>query len=135
MLLKMEDGKVVFATHFLRCAVARDDEQTKQVLAPYQLEADGVVCYSETEAAAAKAALDRLGIPYTLEPQTIDPALVAKAQNVVYASRSEALAHLLENKEPESLRLPNIINENTALKQRLKNTEDALLTLMFKGAS
>lgn len=94
MLFKVDDGKAVFATHFLRCIVNRDDEQVRNTLTRFQVEADGIVCYSQEEADAARAALDELKITYTVEPQVVDQAVRDRASGRRYSSRSEAVQDL-----------------------------------------
>lgn len=117
MFLKLDDGKAIFATHFLRCAVNREDEQMREALAPFQVEADGVVCYSQAEADAARAALDNLGIPCTVEPQVIDQTVRDKAAGVRYGSRSEAVRHLVEGVAPPDEALAEAIANATTLNE------------------
>ncbi len=129
MLLKVDDGKAVFATHFLRCAVDRDDEKVREALAPFQVEADGVVCYSQEEADAARAALDGLKIAYTVEPQVVDRAVQEKAQANRYATRSEALRHLVEG-----VPLPGeVLAEAIANATTLNELKSALLGSLQPG--
>lgn len=121
MLLKVDDGNVVFATHFLRCAVNREDERIREALAPFQVEADGIVCYSQQEADAAQAVLNQLGISYTVEPQTVNQAVKEKAAKTKYNSRSEAIKHLVEGVAPPDEALVEAIASATTLEE-LKNT-------------
>lgn len=109
MRIQINDGVAIFATHFISAAIDRTDEKIREKLAFYQVEADGIAIYPDQDVLEAEWALRELKIPYTVEVLQPDLAHVAKTQGIKYASRSEAIAHLLEGKEPESLALPNLI--------------------------
>jgi len=129
MYLSVRDGVAVFATHLIRTEIK--DRELAQKLAPFplQVEAEGIVCYSQDEAERAKKALDDLGIPYVEEELQHDQAHKEKARGVKYASRSEAIAHLVEDKEPESQVLPNLrkrLNDKDAEIAELRAEKQAL---------
>lgn len=101
-------------------------------LAPYQVEAEGVVVYPGDDLQRLETVLRDLGLPHTVEQLTHDPAHIAKARGVKYASRSEAIEHILDDKEPGSLVLANLrkrldqkdaeINQLRTALEKLQNT-------------
>lgn len=95
------DGYVRFATHIVHC------EGADGVYCSQRIDG-GFLCYSAEELERLEGVLKESGIAYTVEPLQPDPALVAKAHGVKYSSRSEAIAHLTEDKEPESMIIPNL---------------------------
>lgn len=129
MYLMVVDDTVVFATHLIRATIEPDLDLGYL----FQRDADGLVCYSVEEKDNAEAALQVANIPYAVEPLSPDPAIKAKTQEIKYASRTEALAHLINDTEPESQKIPNMLKGNAALGARVKAAENALLGLMFKG--
>ena len=132
MYLRMEDRKALFATHFIRAAipdVARED-------IPLQVEPDGIVCCHPDELEQGKAQLDKLNIPYTIEALPEPTTLNDKAKGIKYASRTEALEHLVNDKEPASQVMPNLLKRvEKAEKENkeLKNKFEALEAKVNKG--
>lgn len=109
MHIQINDGQTIFATHLIK--QTKGTELPVPFSLPFQLEADGIVCYSPGETERARAMLDDMGITYAVEKLQHAPAHIAKAQGIKYASRSEAIAHLSKDKEPESQRLPNLMKK------------------------
>ncbi len=101
MYMAVIDGIAVFATHFIRCNL----KGVREELAPFQLEKEGIVVYGNLTEVEAK--LVELNIPYTVESLDYE-AHKPKAQGIKYASRTEAIEHLLYGKEPQSLIIPNL---------------------------
>lgn len=122
MWFRVDDGSVVFATYFVHVQVDRQNESIMQKLLPYQVEADGIVVYPEDDSQKLEAILKDLGLSYKVEKLNHDPAHVAKTQGVKYASRSEAIEHILNDKEPESMIIPN-------LKKKLQEKEEKIVQL------
>lgn len=127
MRMSVNDGVAIFATHFIRAAV--DREIAREKLAPYQVEVDGIVVYPGQDVLTAEKALKELGISYLVEELKLDPAHITKTQGIKYGSRSEAIAHMVEGKEPDSLIIPNLRTENTALKAENVTLKTDLTTL------
>jgi len=132
MFLKTVDGFVVFATHFIHVTLTSGQRGNFHA---HQIEKDGIVCYSQEEADLAVSKLKELNIPHTVETLSPDPALIAKAQGIKYASRTEAIEHLLHDKEPENLRLINLLKrlekaeaELADAKKELSNVKSRLAT-------
>lgn len=110
MYIKVDDQKVIFATHILRCQLPEEyDVEREKLLCHYQKEPDGIVIYPDQNVLDVEWTLRELKIPYTVEAIQPDPAHTAKAKGVKYASRSEAIEHFLKDVEPESQRLPNLM--------------------------
>ncbi len=118
MHVRVTDGVAEFATHRIACAVDRQSEAVQRAMAPFQVEATGVVCYSDAERAAAEAALQTLGVAYTVEAVKHLPAYAAKAQGRKYASRTELIEHLQGAMEhPESETMPKLMARLAALER------------------
>ena len=133
MYLRMEDGKALFATHFIRAAIP--DVARKDI--PLQVEPGGIVCCHSDELEQGTAYLDKLKIPYTIESLPEPAILKDKANGIKYASRTEALEHLLNDKEPESEVIPNLLKrvEKTEKENKeLKNKFEALEAKVNKGS-
>lgn len=120
MYFKVDDGTPVFPTHIIQAVVYSGDEEVDQErrerLSPFQVESDGIVCYSDAEKATAETTLQALGIAYTVEAQSVGQAMRDKVNGIKYASRSEALDHIQNDKLP---------NDPNLLRQRIENLERA----------
>lgn len=135
MYFRVDDGNVVFADYLIRAEIPEDK---RALFIGFQCEPDGIVCYSEQEKVRAEETLTQEEVPFETEEINFTPEQKAKVEGIKYASRSEAIAHLLEDKEPESQVIPNLKREKARLAEeltktrgRLTQTEDALLTVMF----
>lgn len=122
MWLKTIDGNAIFATHFVHVQIDRQDKNTIEKLLHYQVETDGIVVYPEDDLQKLETILQDSGLSYTIEQLTHDPAHVVKTQGVKYASRSEAIEHILNDKEPESMIVSN-------LKKKLAEKDDEIKTM------
>jgi hypothetical protein len=114
MYLKTVDGVVKFATHLFSISV---DDNIKKEFYIYQIEPEGIICYSNTEATEVEFKLNNLGIQYSIQLQNIDPTIQAKVNNVQYTSCSEALDHITNDTEPESHVIPNIKSNINLIQQ------------------
>jgi hypothetical protein len=128
LYIKLQDNNVVFATHFIRCIFDK-----KKYNIPFQIENDGVVCYSVEEKQQVENILNNYNITFTTEVLSFTEEQKNKVQGIKYNSRSEAIKHLLEDEEPKDQIIVNLKQENQFLKERLSQTEDVLLTLMFNN--
>lgn len=108
MWLKTIDGNAIFATHFVHVQVNCQDKNIVEKLLQYQIEKNGIVVYPEDDLQKLEAVLQDLGLSYTIEQLSHDPAHVAKTQGIKYASRSEAIEHILNDKEPEGMIISNL---------------------------
>jgi len=147
MRISLKDGIVVFATHFLTTTITEGMlEVNKTPLRQLQIRSDGVLCFSEQEKNKAEEILIKLNIPFTVEELVFTQEQKDKVKDIKYNSRSEAIAHLQNKIEmPESEIIPFLKKERDSLKNQLdaviiekdeikaknKQTEDALLSLMF----
>lgn len=131
MRFKVDDGKVIFATHFISAIINHENEGVKQKLAPFQVEKDGIVVYPGQNVFDVEWALQELKIPYTVEKLQHKPEHITKTKGIRYASRTEAIKHLLEDIEPESQTIPNINKTSNILGRQLVNRE--LENLNFKN--
>lgn len=122
MYLKIDDGVAIYATHFILTTIDRKDKGVRKNLAPFQLESDGIVVYPDQEILDIEWILRKLNIPYVITELQYDPFHITKTQGVKYASKTEAIKHLLHDEEPESQILPN-------LRQKLVE-KDAVITAL-----
>ena len=128
MYLKTVDRNVVFATHFITTIISNEQRD----IFPYQIEQDGIVCYSEQEKNQVEELLLQYNISYITEPLSFTDEQINKVKDIKYNSRTEAIKHLQDEvEEPESEIIPTLKREKKELEQRLKQTESALLTVMF----
>lgn len=123
---KVDDGKVIFATHFISTTINREDEEVKQKLTPFQVEKDGIVVYPGQNILEVEWILQELKILYTVEKLQHKPEHITKAKNVKYGSRTEAIKNLLEDTEPESQIIPNLKNKLDEKENKIKNLENKL---------
>lgn len=129
MWLKVVDGVVVYAAYFVHVQVDCQNINAMSKLAPYQVEVDGVVVYSEDDLQKLEAVLQGLGLPYKIEKLSYNPTYTVKAQGVKYASRSEAIEHILNDKEPGSLIIETLRRELKAKDLAINQLESALQSL------
>lgn len=115
MWIKTVDGNTVFATNFIHTQVDCQNEDIMQKLTSYQIEANGIVVYPEDNLQELEEVLCGLQLVYEIEQLTHDLIHIGKTQGIKYSSRTEAINHLLEDKEPESQIIPNIKNTNNIL--------------------
>lgn len=135
MYIVVGGGKVIFATHLLRC----NTEGNSENLRPFQCEPEGILVYSlnpQFNLAYAENLLKKLGIPYAVEEIKHDPLHIEKAQGIKYQSRTEAIEHLLNDAEPASQVIPNLKKKlaeekarNDKLETRLAKVELGLSTI------
>jgi hypothetical protein len=104
MYISVNNGKTIFATHLIKANI---DKEIRMEL-PFQIETEGVVCYSAEEVEKVKIILDKLKIEYTIETIIFDEKQKEKTNNIKYTSRSEAIKHIQEDAEPQSQVIPNI---------------------------
>jgi hypothetical protein len=125
MKLKVEDGKTIFATHLIRFTQPEEYDYKfhEELVRCYQLEPEGFVAYDFDEAQLIVEDLKMCGIcDAVIEDIIIPSTYIDKVKDVKYASRTEALKHLIENVEPESMITPN-------LKKKLQEKEDRIVQL------
>jgi Arc/MetJ-type ribon-helix-helix transcriptional regulator len=128
MYLKTIDGNVVFATYFITTVIPNEQRN----LFPFQIEQNGIVCYSEEEKNQVEGLLTQYNISYITESLSFTDEQITKVKDKKYKSRTEAIQHLQDEiEEPESEIIPKLKREKKELEQRLKQTESALLTVMF----
>jgi len=84
-----------------------------------KFETESMYCYTVAEKDALLLHLQRRDIKYTIEevPEPVDT--VTKTQGIKYNSRSEALAHIQENKTPDSIILPRVLDRLVAIEEKL----------------
>lgn len=143
MWLKVDDGKVVFATHAVRLKRfdSIPEELRSELALRYQLEGDQFIAYSFNEAQEVAGKLKECGVEdFNTEELQVPVEHTSKVKGVKYANCDEAKDHILRDKEPESLVLPRLYEQintlqqnNEALRNRVKICEDALLGVIFKG--
>lgn len=107
MFIGVVDGTVVVAQYFIRLQYDRRDKGVREKLGFFQCEKDGVVIYPSDNLADAENALQQLNLPYIVEVLDYE-VYKPKAQGVKYASRTEAINHLLNDAEPASQVIPNM---------------------------
>lgn len=128
MYIKTNDGTVQFAEYFISTTIPEEQRN----LFNFQIEHNGIVCYSEEEKKQAENMLNQHKIHFTTEIIPFTQDQKNKVNNKKYKSRTEAIKHLQDEiEEPESEIIPTLKREKKELEQRLKQTESALLTVMF----
>lgn len=130
MYISVNDGQVIFATYFIRVdrKLIREAEKKdeKQIFPAHQVESDGIVCYSKEAMEAATKTMDAEGIGYEVEELDHGKSK-ARAEPVKYASRSEAIKHLVHGEEPETIGgLRKEVSELRATVEVLKSTQAAI---------
>jgi len=142
MYIRVNDGIIDFAIYLIKVELSKEQWE---LLLEFQIETEGIVCYSEEEKSEIENILSDNKITFFTENIQVDPGHIIKSKDIKYASRSEAIIHLLEDIEPESEVIPNLKREKAKLqeeltlakidinnhKEKLKQTEDALLTVIF----
>ena len=108
------DGVVCFARWLVRANIKGETS--------YHVTEDGVFCYTENELSALKKQLDSEGEKYTVEELPL-PKEAEKCKGIKYRSRSEALAHITEDSQPESMVLPDLMYRLSQVEQRARQTE------------
>lgn len=96
-----------------------------------QIEDNSIVCYGDKELNYALNVLNEYNIEYTIEDIIVSDDIIDKTKDVKYKNKIEAINHIENNIEPESVKKTRLEQENIDLKLRLQQTEDALLALMF----
>lgn len=121
--LNVNDGKVVWPMVLVKATIDTANRELKDTLAPLQVEADAVVCHSDTEKDKAMVALTQFGVPHTVQATGLyTQAEATKVKDTFFASRSEALNYLAD-KEPPGQSIAVMFS------QRLKNLEARLAAL------
>lgn len=105
--IKVVDGDVIYATHFISTITNREDESIRQKLISYQIESNGIVIYPNQSILDIENILNELNIQYVVEELDYN-SYVEKSQNIKYGSRTEAIEHLQNDIEPQSQIIPNI---------------------------
>lgn len=113
MYVKVDDGTAIYATHLINCPIT---DEVRNKLSQYQLEQNGVVSYGESIEVQNK--LTELNVPFTVKTLNYDNHK-SKSKDIRYNNRSEAVKHLLEDVEPESMVIPN-------LKKKLQDKDDVI---------
>lgn len=122
------DGEVVLATHKIVIL-----EYKESLELPFEMEDNVRVVFSEDEKTRFCIFLDRNNINYLVETIPIDKNIKSKSSGIKYLNKEEAMDHLLNDTEPESEIITRLKEVNDVLKKQLKQTEDALLIMMFGG--
>ena len=132
MKLKVNDGEVVFATHFIVATIPQELlVGNRATLRALQVVPEGLLCYSESERVKAESILSKLEIPFTTETITVPNSQKDKSAGLKYNSRTEAIKHLTgEIDEPESEVIPKLKREKEELRVKLNQAESALLAVM-----
>jgi len=132
MKLKVNDGEVVFATHFIVATIPQELlVGNRATLRALQVVPEGLLCYSESERVKAESILSKLEIPFTTETITVPNSQKDKSAGLKYNSRTEAIEHLSgEIEEPEREVIPRLKREKAELQTRVNQAEAALLTVM-----
>lgn len=126
MYLSVNDGDVVFATHIIKVG---NSQENIRVL-PFQVEKEGVICYSEDELVKAKEKLDEMKIEYKVEIVLFDNSLKLKTQNMKFKSRSEAIKYLTnDDYMPELEIIPTLTKRLAAAEQENKELKTELQKL------
>lgn len=114
MYISVIDGSVCFASHEIILDVPIEID--------HPLWDGKIIVFPHENLDTIQAKLDSKGAKYTINKLKHNPLHKEKAQGILYASRSEAINHLLNDVEPNSQIVPN-------LKKRLDEKEKRVVTL------
>lgn len=129
MYIKTLDGVVSFAEYFISTILT---EQQRNIFRGFQVETEGIVCYSEEEKLQAENLLVENNISFSSDTIIFTEEQKQKVNNKKFNCRTEAINFLngvIE--EPESEIITNLKKEKEDLKLKLDQAENALLTMMF----
>ena len=118
MRICVVDGKAYYAKYLLRAKLPDGPIR-------FPACADGMLCFTDRELARAEAWLKEQGIgkdEYKIEELQPPPGF-EKTVGVKYASRSEAIAHIEQDIEPESLVLTRLRERVDAAERRAEAAE------------
>ena len=136
--IRMVDNGAEFAKWIIRYDTIVELER---VFPKLNIEAPGeIYCYNERNRDAIIAMLDGYSIAHTVETMVWDQSLIDKATGKKFNNKDEIQNLLINGIIPESERLPELERDNKVLKEELKQSkqkqkesDDALLTIMFGG--
>jgi len=129
MYIRTLDGIVSFAEYFISTTLT---ESQRNLFRMFQLEAEGVICYSEEEKLQAENLLIENSISFLIEQIVFTEEQKQKVSNKKFNSRTEAIDFLNGDiDEPESEIITNLKKEKEDLKLKLDQAENALLAMMF----
>lgn len=100
---------------------------------PFDFDESGILCFTEKELERAEAYLKDQGISYKIDELPAPPGF-EKTVGVKYASRSEAIRHIQDNVEPESLVIPQLQARLRAAEDKAEAAEARALTAEIKAA-
>lgn len=127
MYLSVLDGKVLFGMYIYYIHTF-----DYSIFPGFKIDQDKIICYSEEDKNKVENLLKENQIEYTIETLFFTEDQRNKVKDKKYKSRTEAIQHLQDEiEEPESEIIPKLKREKKELEQRLKQTESALLTVMF----
>lgn len=109
MRICVVDGKAYYAKHLLRAKLPDGPIR-------FPACADGMLCFTDRDLDAAQAWLKGQGIEYEIE-ELPEPPGFEKTRGVRYSSRTEAIKHIRDGIEPESLTV-------VRLQERLQAAEE-----------
>jgi len=120
MHIAVLDGEAIFASYLIKATI--DDSIKKDKLRSFSVSDEGIIIFPFDDILQAEWVLREYNIPYTIEPISYKDELKEKAKGLKYASRTEALQHLIEDIEPEGHMILN-------LKKKLEEKDQELKTL------
>lgn len=116
MDIRVDDDQIIPVTHRVACDLAKAGDDL-----PFARDDRGLLAYSAAERDTIAAALDKLKLPYTIEPvDQPDPAHLALLQGKIH-SRSEALAALAALTVGQTPAIPEL--QLASIDQRVKDLE------------
>lgn len=110
MHMQVVDGKVLLATHVITC----NEEE--------------IICFTQSEVDSKTANLVENNIDFTVTSLSWSDEIVEKARVNTYSTRSEAIEDFQGVKKLTEVEELTI--ENSQLKKRVEESENAILTLM-----
>lgn len=93
---------------------------------------EGFLCFTDRELDRVKAWLKEQSIEYKIEELPAPPGF-EKTIGVKYASRSEAITHIEQGTEPESLIIPRLRERVSAAEDRAEQAEQKALRAELKA--
>jgi len=117
MRICVVDGKAYYAKYLLRAKLPDGPIR-------FPACADGMLCFTDRDLDAAQAWLKGQGIEYEIE-ELPEPPGFEKTRGVRYSSRTEAIKHIRDGIEPESLTVVRLQERLQAAEEKAARLEKA----------
>lgn len=101
---------------------------------PFDFDESGILCFTEKELERAEAYLKDQGISYKIDELPAPPGF-EKTIGVRYSSRTEAIKHIRDGIEPESMIIPRLQGRVKVAEERVAAAEERAAAAELKALS